>query len=47
MSLSFVAKPQQVFCSFDGTAVLIRSLRSPMQVSQNRGGRGIFKSKRF
>src|ERR1700729_2056484 len=29
MSLSFVSSPQQVFCSFEGTAFLIRPLRSP------------------
>jgi hypothetical protein len=41
------ASPQQLFCSFDGTAVLIRAFRSPMQVCENRGGRGILKNKQF
>jgi hypothetical protein len=42
-----VSSPQQQFCSFDGTAVLIRALRLPMQVFENRGGRGYFRSKQF
>jgi hypothetical protein len=28
-----VSSLQQLFCSFDGTAILIRPVRSPMQVS--------------
>jgi hypothetical protein len=40
-----VSAPQQFFGSFDGTAVLVRLVRPPMQVSQNRGGRGIFEGK--
>jgi hypothetical protein len=42
-----VSSPQQLFCSFDGTAVLIRALRSPMQVCENRGGRYHLESKQF
>jgi hypothetical protein len=37
-----VAASQQFFCSFDGTAVLIRPLRLAMQVCEHRGGRGHF-----
>ncbi len=37
-----VSSPQQLFCSFDGTAVLIRALGSPMQVRQDRGCGGAF-----
>jgi hypothetical protein len=33
----FVSLLQQLFCSLDGTAVLIRSLRSPMQVCDTPG----------
>ena len=34
-----------VFVPSIGTAVLIRSLRSPMQVSPNRGGRAFSKAR--
>jgi hypothetical protein len=33
-----VSSPQQLFCSFDGTAFLIRALGSPVQVFDGRGG---------
>jgi hypothetical protein len=36
--LIFVSSSQQLFCSFDGTAFLIRALGSPVQVCENRGG---------
>src|ERR1700722_654566 len=45
MDLSFVSSLQQLLCFFDGTAFLIRRPWLAMQVSQNRGGRGIFESK--
>ena len=40
---SRVSSSQQLFCSFDGTAVLIRPPRSPVQFCENRGGRGHFR----
>jgi hypothetical protein len=33
----FVSLLQRLFCSFDGTAFLIRALGSPVQACQNRG----------
>jgi hypothetical protein len=33
----FVSSLQQLFCSFDGTAFLIRAVGSPVQACQNRG----------
>jgi hypothetical protein len=33
----FVSSLQQLFCSFDGTAFLIRAVGSPVQASQNLG----------
>jgi hypothetical protein len=38
LHLSFVSSPQQLFCSFDGTAILNRPLGSPVQVCEDRGG---------
>jgi hypothetical protein len=46
-SLICVLARQQFVCSFYGTTVLIRALRSPMQVSQNRGGRAFSKASNF
>jgi hypothetical protein len=40
-----VSSPQQCVCSLDGTAVLIRPVRSSMQVWYDRGGRGCFQKR--
>jgi hypothetical protein len=45
MGLSCVPSLQQLFCSFDGTAVLIRLTPLANASLQNRGGRGVFESK--
>jgi hypothetical protein len=44
---SCVSSPQQVFCSFKGTAIFDSQLHLPMQVSHNRGGRGYFRKQDF
>jgi hypothetical protein len=44
-SLFPVSSLQQLVCSFDGTTILIRSVRSAMQILRDRGGRGHFRKK--
>jgi len=43
----FVSLLQQLFCSFDGTAFLIRALGSPVQACQNRGWVYVFQTNLF
>jgi hypothetical protein len=42
-----VSSLQQFVCSIDGTAILIRPVRWPVQFCENRGRRAIFESKQF